>query len=106
MRLGWTQRQWLAAAALAASVTGAAVLTGYSLWLAWLLADFGRGDARVRAQVIEALARGNYALLAIIGAVLLSLGLAINRRSLRAAAFGASLEADGGDAPAGEDDHA
>ena len=28
---------------------------------------------------------------------LLSLGLAINRRSLRASAFGASLEADGGE---------
>jgi hypothetical protein len=54
--------------------------------------------------VIRALANSNYGLLVIIGSILLSLGLAINRRSLRASAFGASIEADGGDGAACEAD--
>lgn len=84
--------------ALVASIAGAAVLTGFSIWLVRLLVRLAWHDPGVRTAVVDALAASNYGLLGIIGAVLLSLGLAINRRSLRASAFGASLEADGGEA--------
>lgn len=77
------------------------MLTGFSIWMVKLLASFGRGDASVRMEVIRALATSNYGLLAIIAAVLLSLGLAINRRSVKGSAFGASFEAAGGE---GDDD--
>lgn len=88
-------RAWIA---LIASVGGAVALTLFSAWIVRLLATLPRTPETV-PLVIAALARSNYGLLAIIGAILLSLGLAINRRSLRARAFGASLEADGGDEP-------
>lgn len=84
--------------ALWASIVEAAVLTGFSVWLVRLLVALAWHDPNVRGAVVEALAASNYGLLAIIGAVLLSLGLAINRRSLRASAFGAVIEADGGEA--------
>lgn len=94
---GWAWRDWRALIALAASIAGAAVLTAFSAWLVSLVVAFARADRELRARAIEVLAASNYGLLGIIGAILLSLGLAINRRSLKASAFGASLEADGGD---------
>ena len=93
----WPPRDWRALIALPASIVGAAVLTGCSIWLVTLLVSFGRTDASVRMEVVHALATSNYGLLAIIGAVLLSLGLAINRRSVKGSAFGASFEAAGGE---------
>ena len=93
----WPARDGRALIALVASIAGAAVLTGFSVWLVKHLVRLAWQDPSVRSAVIEALATSNYGLLAIIGAVLLSLGLAINRRTLRASAFGASLEADGGE---------
>jgi hypothetical protein len=96
----WPPRDWRALVALIASIAGAAVLTGFSIWLVNLLVAFARADPGVRLEVIRALATSNYGLLAIIGAVLLSLGLAINRRSVKGSVFGASFEAAGG-----EDDH-
>ena len=93
---GWNARDWRAMIALVASIAGASVLTFVSIWIVRLLSRFATADPGVRERVVEVLAASNYGLLAIIGAVLLSLGLAINRRSLRASAFGASLEADGG----------
>ena len=95
---GWDARDWRAIIALWASIAGAAVLTGFSAWLIALIVDFARADPTHRARAIDALANSNYGLLLIIGAILLSLGLAINRRSLKASAFGASIEADGGEA--------
>ena len=97
----WPPRDWRALIALVASIIGAAVLTGFSIWLVRLLVGFARADPSVRIEVIRALATSNYGLLTIIGAVLLSLGLAINRRSVKGSAFGASFEAQGGD---GDDD--
>lgn len=93
----WPPRDWRAFIALVASILGAMALTAFSVWLVRLLAEFGRGDPARREQVIGALANSNYGLLAIIGAILLSLGLAINRRSFKGSAFGASFEAAGGD---------
>jgi hypothetical protein len=92
----WPAREWLAMIALTASIAGAAVLTAFSVWLVSLIVAFARAETALRARAIEVLAASNYGLLGIIGAILLSLGLAINRRSLKASAFGASLEADGG----------
>ena len=93
----WPPRDWRALIALTASIVGAAVLTAFSIWLVTLLVMFARTDPKVRMDVIHALATSNYGLLAIIGAVLLSLGLAINRRSVKGSAFGASFEAAGGE---------
>ncbi len=93
----WPPRDWRALVALIASIAGAAVLTGFSIWLVTLLVSFATSDASVRMEVVRALATSNYGLLAIIGAVLLSLGLAINRRSVKGSAFGASFEAAGGE---------
>ena len=93
----WPPRDWRAFIALIASIAGAAVLTGFSAWLVTLLVAFARADPRLRLEVIRALATSNYGLLAIIGAILLSLGLAINRRSVKGSAFGASFEAAGGE---------
>ena len=93
----WPPRDWRALIALAASIIGAAVLTCFSVWLVWLLVAFARADPKLRLDVIGALATSNYGLLAIIGAILLSLGLAINRRSVKGSAFGASFEAAGGE---------
>ena len=97
-RVAWEPRSWRAMIALWASIVGAAVLTGFSVWLVRLLVALAWHDPNIRGAVVEALAASNYGLLAIIGAVLLSLGLAINRRSLKASAFGAVIEADGGEA--------
>ncbi len=94
----WPPRDWRALIALVASIAGAAVLTGFSVWLVKLLVAFARANPGLRLEVIRALATSNYGLLAIIGAILLSLGLAINRRSVKGSAFGASFEAAGGDA--------
>ena len=92
----WDPRSWRATVALLASIAGASVLTGMSVWVVRHLVRLAWADPAIRGAVVEALATSNYALLAIIGAVLLSLGLAINRRSLKASAFGATVEADGG----------
>ena len=93
----WPPRDWRALIALIASILGAAVLTAFSIWLVQLLVMFAHADPSVRMEVVQALATSNYGLLAIIGAVLLSLGLAINRRSVKGSAFGASFEAAGGE---------
>ena len=105
-RPNWPPRDWRALIALAASIAGAAVLTGCSIWLVTLLVSLARSDASVRMDVIRALATSNYGLLAIICAVLLSLGLAINRRSVKGSAFGASFEAAGGEDHDNADDRA
>ena len=93
----WTTRDWRAMIALWASIAGAAVLTGFSAWLVTLIVAFARYDRSLGARALDALAYSNYGLLLVIGAVLLSLGLAINRRSVKASAFGAHIEAGGGE---------
>ena len=92
----WSPRDWRGMVALVATIAGASVLTAMSIWVIALIAAAGASDAALAGPALKALARSNYGLLAIIGTVLLSLGLAINRRSLRARAFGAEFEADGG----------
>jgi hypothetical protein len=94
---GWPPRNALGFVALLASIGGAMALTAFSIWIISIIAEYGRSYPEVRARVVDALAGSNYGLLVILGAILLSLGLAINRRSLKASAFGASFDASGGD---------
>lgn len=82
----WPPKDWRALIALVGSIAGAAVLTGLLAWIIHLLAGWLRAGE---------LANIAYGLLAIIGAVLLSLGLAINRRSIRISRDG--FEASGGE---------
>jgi hypothetical protein len=93
----WSSRDWRAMIALWASIAGAAVLTGFSVWLVTLIVAFARSDRALGPRALDALAYSNYGLLLVIGAVLLSLGLAINRRTVKASAFGAQIEAGGGE---------
>jgi chromate transport protein ChrA len=86
----WGARDWRALIALIFSIAGAAVLTGL---LAWIIRTLERWH---EAGAIASIA---YGLLAIIGAILLSLGLAINRRSIRLSREG--FEASGGEGEAG-----
>ncbi len=99
----WSARDWRAMIALWASIAGAAVLTSFSAWLVELIVAAARADRVLAGRALDALASSNLGLLTIIGAILLSLGLAINRRSVKGSAFGASFEASGGD---GHDDGA
>jgi len=94
---GWPPRDWRAIIALAASIAGAGVLTIVVWRIVTILRNLAVDHSEVRIEVVKALANSIYGLLGIIGAVLLSLGLAINRRSLKASAFGASFDASGGD---------
>ena len=98
----WRSRDLRAMIALWASIAGAAVLTGFSAWLVTLVVRFGRDDEALGSRALDALAYSNYGLLLVIGAVLLSLGLAINRRSVKASAFGAVIEAGGGEEADGD----
>ena len=78
-------KEWLALIALLASIAGAAVLTANRLWLISILVS-----AKQWAKI------GDIAYLdtLIIGAVLISFGFAINRRSVKITKDG--LEASGG----------
>ena len=90
---GWPPRDWRAFIALAASIVGAAVLTGFAAWLVHIVRNW-RGFDELRISIL-----GNalYGVLLIVGVVLVSLGLAINRRSVKGSILGASFEATGGD---------
>lgn len=85
---GWPPRDWRAFVALIASIGGAMILTAL---LAWIIRIFQVW------HVPDPLANIAYGLLAIIGVILMSLGLAINRRSVKASGLGFSLDATGGD---------
>jgi hypothetical protein len=111
----WPARDWRAMIALLFSIFGAAVLTLFAWHLVRLLhhdadelikallADTNRAlrdeIAAVLTTIIDTLAWGLKLLLGGVIAVLLSLGLAINRRTVKLSASG--FEASGGD---GSDD--
>ena len=102
-------RDWRALIALLASIAGAAVLTLFAWWLVNLLDAYANRlitelvrDRNARSEVgvvlvvvIRTLAWGLKLLLVGVIAVLLSLGLAINRRTLKLGKAG--FEASGGD---------
>jgi hypothetical protein len=62
-------------------------------WVVTIIRDW-KGFDELR---LHALSNALYALLFIVGIVLVSLGLAINRRSIKGSILGASFEAEGGD---------
>lgn len=86
-------RAWLA---LVASVAGAAVLTALVAWIVWILWR-GGWQAGTESDRIDALAKAMFGALATVAVVLLSLGLAINRRTFKGNFGSASFEASGGD---------
>lgn len=90
---GWPPRDWRALLALIASVAGAATLTGFAAWIVTMLRDW-KGFDELR---IHALSNALYGLLFTVGIVLVSLGLAINKRSVKGSILGASFEAQGGE---------
>lgn len=92
----WPPRDWRALLALVASVAGAAVLTGFAAWIVWILWRGGWSVTTENARV-DALAKSLFGTLLIIGIVLVSLGLAINKRSVKGSLLGASFEAEGGE---------
>lgn len=86
--------------ALWASIGGTMALTGFSIWLVWILwrGGWGKGTELARIEKIGLIA---ILIIVIMGITMTGLGLAINRRQLRGKAFGAEFEASGGDdAPA------
>lgn len=86
--------------ALWASIGGAMALTVFAVWIVWIL---WRGGWAINTQTarIDKLGIALILILVIMGITITSFGLAINRRSVKGSAFGASFEATGGDdAPA------
>jgi hypothetical protein len=91
--IGRNRRAWIA---LLASIAGSAALTGFAAWAIWILWR-GGWPAATAEQRIALL--GEALLLALAGSlvVLVSLGLAINRREIRVSRDG--VELSGGDDP-------
>lgn len=86
--------------ALIASIGGTMALTVVVIWLIYI---FWRGGWSNGTELARIDKLGLIAVLVtvIMGVVMVSLGLAINRRTVKGSAFGASFEAEGGDdAPA------
>lgn len=86
--------------ALIASIGGTMALTLVSVWIVRILWKGGWSGGTEIARIDKI---GLIAILVIVimGVTMTSLGLAINRRSVKGSAFGASFEATGGDdAPA------
>lgn len=81
-----TIKEWLAFIALIATIVGAAVLTFHRIWLIQILER-----AKHFADIADIAKLDTW----IIGIVILSLGLAINRRTIKVSRSG--IEASGGD---------
>ena len=81
-----TVKEWLALVAIAASIAGAAVLTLNRVWLIRILER-----AKAWADIADIAKLDTV----IIGAIILALGFAINRRTIKISKEG--LEASGGE---------
>lgn len=93
---GWPPRDWRAIVALGAQIAGAGVLTGVACWIVWILWR-GAWPVETASARIDALAKALLGILLTIAIVLISLGLAINRRTVKGTIGPASFEATGGD---------
>jgi hypothetical protein len=82
--------------ALIASIGGTMALTIIACGITWILwrGGWGKGTEIARIDKIGLIA---VLVIVIMGVTMTSLGLAINKRSVRGSAFGASFEATGGD---------
>jgi hypothetical protein len=92
----WPPRDWRALLALCASIGGAAALHGFAAWTVWIL---WRGGWPMSTATARIMLLGKALLLSVIGnlVVLVSLGLAINRREIKVSRQG--FEMSGGDTP-------
>lgn len=90
----WPPKDWRAFLALAFSVIGAAMLTALAVWQTWILWRGGWSLA-TEAERLDTLGLAHIVTIGGVLAVLLSLGLAINRRSIRLGKDG--LDVSGGD---------
>lgn len=84
--------------ALLASIGGTMALTGVGIWLIWIL-WLGGWPVSTAPQRIDKLGLIAILVLVIMGVTMTSLGLAINRRTLRANIGSSGFEASGGDEP-------
>lgn len=82
--------------ALIASIGGTIVLTAVAVWIVWVLWR-GGWPVATAPQRIDKLGLALVLVLVIMGATMIGLGLAINRREVKASAFGATFEASGGE---------
>src|SRR5205823_15043809 len=96
----WPPRDWRAFLALVGSIAGAATLTLLAAWIVWILWRGGWPIATAETRV-AILGKALLGTLVTISIVLITLGMAINRRSVRAKALGAEFEAEGGDSDPG-----
>lgn len=92
------QRDLRAIVALAASIGGTVILTAVAVFIVFILWIGGWPESTAEAR-IDKLGLALVLVLVIMGVTMIGLGLAINRREVRASAFGASFEASGGDEP-------
>ena len=86
--LARTVKEWLALVALVASIAGAAILTANRIWLIAILER-----AKAWADIADIAKLDTI----IIGIVLVGLGLAINKRSVKGSIGPANFEASGGE---------
>jgi hypothetical protein len=98
--MGWPPKDWRALIALLGSIAGAAALTGFLAWGFWL-----NSTGQIWTSATEELrAITNRWILWIaagtIAVVIVGLGMAINRRTIRGKLGGASLDFEGGEADA------
>lgn len=95
----WPPQDWQAWAALVSGIAGGAALSGFAMWVCYILA-FGPWSMATEAQRIKWLGLGLMWLLSGIIAQLLSQGLAINRREIEITREGIKIK--GGRGPAAE----
>jgi hypothetical protein len=96
-----TPRDLRAFIALVASIGGTMALTLFSVWIVWILWRGGwpNGTELARIDKIGLIA---VLVIVIMGVTMTSLGLAINRRTLKANIGSSGFEASGGDEPSAE----
>lgn len=97
----WPPHDWRAWAALLSGIVGGAVLTGVAAWMIHIFAFSDRWTVATESQRIAILGRGFYIVLAGVVAVLMSQGLAINRRKI-SISHRTGIQIEGGGGPAGE----
>lgn len=92
------QRDLRAMIALIFSIMGTMALTVVVVWIIWILWRGGWATSTA-GERINKLGLLGVLVTVIMGLTMAGFGLAINRRSIKGEAFGASFEASGGDDP-------
>lgn len=97
---GWAARDWRAMFALLGSIFGAGLLCALGAWIVYILWRGGWPIETVETR-LHALAWALWGALAIVGIILVSLGVAINQRVVKGSFGPASFEVSGGEAEPG-----